>query len=52
MTPGDLPCDLPCGERYCLRNIDGHCADNDVCERWDGKTENESASEAEEGEGE
>lgn len=50
MTPGDIPCNARCSWRWCRYWSDGHCADTDVCERWDGNTENESASKAEEGE--
>ena len=57
MTPGDLPCNAPCSWRWCRWWQDGHCQDNDTCERaeliepsmliiddpepWDAYTDNE-----------
>jgi hypothetical protein len=33
MMPGDLPCNAPCHNRWCLYELYGQCTDNAPCER-------------------
>ena len=33
MTPGDIPCNAPCHNRWCFYELYGTCTDNAVCER-------------------
>lgn len=33
MTPGDIPCNAPCSWRWCRFWCDGHCMDNETCEK-------------------
>ena len=40
MLPGDVPCERPCGSRWCLYNLFGTCTDNAPCDNQTDKNGN------------